>query len=330
MLKKAKYSKPFWLFVLCLGGLAAIYLARFVPFFSPLIIAVLMGATVANLRPSLVASLYQSGADKLAAKQILRFGVVLYGFSLSIDDILLVGFWGVGLAAFMVFAIFFIGFWLGGRIGLDRITSALVACGSAICGAAAVLALASVIKADSKKIAVALATVVVYGTLGMFLYVLVFSFVDLGLNPSQMGYLLGASLHEVAHVVAAGAAIGETTGHAAVIIKMLRVLMLVPFLFMAAFMFKSDEARGGILGAVPYFALGFLVMVLFGSMPFFPHELLPYIKVFDTFLLCVAMFALGFSLSARVFIQAGTKPFLLAGLLAVLLFVFAYSFSLNL
>lgn len=316
--------------ILIAGALACMWIASFMPFVSPLIIAVIMGALLSNFFLDVKEFVISSGVGAIASKQILRLGVMLYGFSISLFDIEKVGFSGVGFAFCIVFVVFFTGLYLGQKMGLSKSLSALIACGSAICGAAAVLALSSIIKANSQKVGIALATVVVYGTLAMFIDVILFSFTNIGLNQIQIGYLLGGSLHEVAHVVAAGAAISENTGHSAVIIKMLRVLMLVPFLFMASFMFKTKEARGGILSAIPYFALGFLAMIILGSMPFFPREILPFIRIVDTFLLCVAMFALGFNLSPSLFKQAGAKPFILAFMLSLLLFVVAYALSINL
>src|SRR5207248_5358443 len=100
---------------------------------------------------------------------------------------------------------------------LDRETSMLIGTGSAICGAAAVLAAEPVLRAQPHRVSVAVATVVVFGTLGMFIYPLCYPY--LGLSQQTYGVFTGSTIHEVAQVVAAGRAVSDTAAAAAVIEK---------------------------------------------------------------------------------------------------------------
>ena len=234
---------------------------------------------------------------------------------------------GVLLSFFIVLSTFFIGYFLGRKLGLEAKSAALISSGSAICGAAAVLAAGSVTKVKSDEIAVAVCTVVVFGTIGMFAYPFIFSLGILGFNEADMGFFTGASLHEVAHVVGASAAIGETAQTNAVIIKMLRVLMLAPFLITLSFLNlqSSDEGKSlNLRASFPYFALLFLSAVCFNSLEILNDFSLEIIYFIDTFLLVIAMSALGVGIRKDALKNAGEKPFVLALVLFVWLFSSAF------
>lgn len=324
--KKRKYIAYILLIVLTLCSFG---LSKIKPFstigLSPLIIAIILGAFFGNIAKNLTYLLLETQAIAFSTKQVLRLGIILYGFRITIHDIIYVGTKGVVLAACVVFLTFFIGYFVGRMLKLDKKLSALISSGSSICGAAAVLATQSVIKAKSEHVAVAICTVVVFGTIGMFSYPMLFKMGLFDLDSGHMGILMGATLHEVAHAVAAGAAVGGDAANNSVIIKMLRVLMLVPFLIMIGFLsFNEHKEKRNLRASVPYFALWFLVAIGVGSLSFFPKFTLPYIELIDTFLLSMAMCALGFTIRKDVLKNAGFRPFLQAIIIAVWLFVFGY------
>jgi len=113
---------------------------------------------------------------------------------------------------------------------MDKETSVLIGTGSAICGAAAIMAAEPVIKAPTHKVTTAVATVVVFGTIGLFLYPLFYPY--LGSSQYQFGIYIGSTVHEVAQVVAAAENVRKVTAESAVIVKMTRVMLLVPFLIL--------------------------------------------------------------------------------------------------
>lgn len=130
--------------------------------------------------------------------------------------------------------------------GLDRHTSRLIGAGSSICGAAAVLATEPVVKAEASKVTVAVATVVIFGTIAIFLYPAMYPLLAHWFSPETYGIYIGSTMHEVAQVVAAGHAINPDAENAAVIAKMLRVMMLAPFLILLAARVKQlSPATGG-------------------------------------------------------------------------------------
>ncbi|MBE2984442.1 putative sulfate exporter family transporter [Campylobacter sp. RM9344] len=315
---------------LCLFFLAilAIFISHFPPFstfhLSPLMVAVLFGCMVVNFSPKSSNTLKKTGILSIATKQILRFGIILFGFRISFDSISELGIYGILFVALVVFSTFALAIFIGKWLGLSKSLSALIGSGSAICGAAAVMASASTIKASEQDTASAICTVVLFGTIGMFVYPFIFKVGLLGFDADMMGRFTGASLHEVAHVIAAGANISESAKASAVIVKMLRVLTLVPFLIVLSIFFRSNKS--GKMSVFPYFALYFFAAVCINSLFAVPEILLTAINHLATFLLCAAMCALGFGLNKNTFANMGFKPFLLAALLFAWLFVFCFSY----
>jgi uncharacterized integral membrane protein (TIGR00698 family) len=224
---------------------------------------------------------------------------------------------------------FALAIWLGRRwLRLDGQTAMLIGAGSAICGAAAVLATAPLLKASAEKIAVAVATVVVFGTLAMLLYPALYALLhqlDMpGVGEWTFGIYTGSTVHEVAQVAAAGNAIGPEAAKSAVIAKMMRVLMLAPFLLGLSWMMARRETaeRGNksmTTAVLPWFALGFVLMAGLRSLdlawPWMPPALLQALLWLGNLLLATAMAALGLSTHASAVRRAGSKPLLLAALL---------------
>lgn len=145
--------------------------------------------------------------------------------------------------------------------GLDKHTSWLIGAGSSICGAAAVLATEPVVKAEASKVTVAVATVVIFGTIAIFLYPAMYPLLAHWFTPETYGIYMGSTMHEVAQVVAAGHAVSPDAENAAVIAKMLRVMMLAPFLlFTAARVKQLTPAGNGEKSkiTIPWFAIMFI------------------------------------------------------------------------
>jgi uncharacterized integral membrane protein (TIGR00698 family) len=297
--------------------------------FSALTLAIVLGMLVGNtvypLVPRLAAA---SGAGVNVSKQnLLRLGVVLYGLRLTVQDIGHVGIAGVAIDALVLGSTFALACFIGTRwLGLDRKTAMLIGTGSSICGAAAVMAAEPVVKARAEQVTVAVATVVVFGTLAIFLYPALFelnqhwALIPGGANG--FGIYAGSTIHEVAQVVAAARSVGPDAANSAVIAKMVRVMMLAPFLVMLSAWLARDDKRhahtsaatGQAPGklAVPWFAFGFVAVVLFNSLQWLPASVVAVTTEIDTALLAMAMAALGLSTHIGAIRKAGAKPLLLA------------------
>lgn len=285
--------------------------------FSPMIIGIILGMIYANSLRNHLPSTWVPGIQ-FCSKKILRLGIILYGFRLTFTDIMAVGLSGIVIDAIVVTVTILGGVWIGRLLKMDRETALLTSVGSGICGAAAVLGAESTIRTQPYKTAVAVATVVIFGTISMFLYPVAYRSGALGLSPQEMGIYAGSTLHEVAHAVGAGNAMGPEEANVAVIVKMIRVMMLVPVLIVlgiwAARRMKSSGTASGEKGkiSIPWFAVGFLVVIGFNSLNLLPTVFVDCINYFDTFLLTMAMAALGAETSFDKFKKAGAKPFVLA------------------
>ena len=288
---------------------------------SPMIIGIVLGMLYANSLRNHLPETWVPGIQ-FCSKKLLRLGIILYGFRLTFQDILNVGTAGIVIDAIVVTVTILGGVWLGKLLKMDRDIALLTSVGSGICGAAAVLGAESTSQTKPYKTAVAVATVVIFGTLSMFLYPIAYRLGFLELDANQMGIYAGATLHEVAHAVGAGNAMGEEVAAVAIIVKMIRVMLLIPVLFVLGYWVaqrarKSGSQAGGGKVAVPWFALGFLAVIMFNSLNLLPAQAISIIEYIDTFLLTMAMVALGAETSIDKFKKAGAKPFVLAFLLYI-------------
>lgn len=290
---------------------------------SPMIVGILIGMIYANtLRKEMPAS-WNPGI-KLCSKQILRTGIVLYGFRLTLADVTSVGLAAIVIDALIVCGTIGIGMLVGRLMKMDKDLTLLTSCGSAICGAAAVLGAEGAIKAKPYKTAVAVSTVVIFGTIAMFLYPALYRAGLFALPDNLVGIYTGSTVHEVAHVVGAGNAMGEDIASVSIIVKMIRVMMLVPVLLVLAFCYKPQEVAEGHGKAkivVPWFAILFLVVIVFNSLVPLPSGLVSLLNTTSTFFLTMAMTALGVETTFDKFRQAGAKPFILAFILFLWLMI---------
>ena len=288
--------------------------------FSPMIVGIILGMLYANSLRNNLPETWVPGIQ-FCSKRILRIGIILYGFRLTFQDVTAVGVPAILVDAIMVVTTICLGIGLGKLLRMDRGIALLASVGSAICGAAAILGAESTIKTKPYKTAVAVATVVIFGTLSMFVYPLAYRSGLLDLTPGQMGIFTGSTVHEVAHVVGAGNAMGKVVSDSAIIVKMIRVMMLVPVLFAIGYLVVRAAAKGGngtterAKVSVPWFAVMFLVVIGFNSSNLLPAGLVDFLNTLDTFLLTMAMTALGAETSIDKFKRAGAKPFVLALLL---------------
>ena len=284
--------------------------------FSPMIVGIVLGMLYANSLRNRLPATWVPGI-LFCSKRVLRLGIVLYGFRLTFQDVLAVGAPALLIDAVVVTVTICGGVLLGRLLKMDRGIALLTSVGSGICGAAAVLGAESTIRARPYKTAVAVSTVVIFGTISMFLYPVLYRHGIVSLTPEQMGIYTGATLHEVAHVVGAGNAMNGEISDAAIIVKMIRVMMLAPVLLVMSLLLarRTKGGAGRAKVTIPWFAFGFLAVIGFNSLDLLPEAAVAGINSFDTFLLTMAMTALGAETSIEKFKRAGAKPFLLAGLL---------------
>ena len=337
MFKENRSDVLHGILLIVLFSFSAFYIAEF-DFvkrlsFSPLIVGIILGMLYANSLRNKLPQTWVPGI-KFCTKEILRAGIVLYGFKLTFQQVMEIGLPAIIADVLIIAGTLFIGLLVGKILRIDRETALMTSTGSAICGAAAVLGAEPVVKCAPHKTAVAVSTVVIFGTISMFLYPVLYRSGILDLNDQAMAIYIGSTLHEVAHVVGAGNAMDAAGGHvadAATITKMIRVMMLAPVLVIMSLCLARVK-KGGKGGSaekskitIPWFAFGFLAIIGVNSVlqaaSFIPESVLEptigFINNLDTFLLTMAMTALGAETSFDKFKQAGAKPFVLAAIIYV-------------
>lgn len=288
--------------------------------FSALPLAIVFGLIFGHLNPRPMND-RERVFTRFCQQKLLRTGIVLFGFHLSFQQILAVGWQALVLDAFVICSIFAIGAWVGIRVfKLHRDVAILTAAGSAICGAAAVLATESVLKARQQHVTIAVATVVLFGTLAMFSYPLIYPYS--GMSEPAFGVYIGSTVHEVAQAVAAGEAVGGEALQNAVVVKLIRVMMLAPFILaLSAFLTRNSQSahKGSI--TLPWFVFGFIAAAGVNSLVNLPNALSDTLQLASQFTLAIAMSALGVQTQWHTIKQAGLKPLALSLILFVLLIV---------
>lgn len=297
--------------------------------FSPLIIGIIIGILYGNTLKKNMPEEWLPGIA-FSAKKILRFAIILYGFRLTFQNVLSVGASAIIVDIIIIIGTLGLGLLTGKLLRIDKEISLLTSTGSAICGAAAILGMEPILDNKAHKTAIAVSTVVIFGTIAMFLYPVLYNNGVLDLNDQQWGIFTGATVHEVAHTVGAGNAMSENISEIAIIVKMIRVAFLAPVLLITALLItrktkQTDlNSTNSVKITIPWFAFGFIAVIGFNSLHLLSQSLVDGINYFDTFLLTMAMTALGIETHLRKFKEAGAKPFILALVLFVWLIVGGY------
>lgn len=306
-------------------ALVAKYIATF-PFFSilgQLVIAIILG--MAWRAAFKVQDSWQVGIA-FSSKKLLRLGIILLGMRLNLADIYHAGA-NVFLIAVinLVFALLVV-YGLTKMFKVEQKLGILTACGTAICGAAAVVAIAPQIKANEKETAVGAAIVALLGTIFTLIYTVIYSIIDL--TPTEYGIFAGGTLHEIAHVIAAASAGGNEAIDIAVIVKLTRVALLVPVAIIIGIFYrridKNKEKKAFSFSIIPWFILGFLAMSAINSLGIIPANVAQAFVNIAYILIAMAMAGLGLNVEIKTFKELGVKAFI-AGLIgSVCLSVLGY------
>lgn len=306
-------------------ALVAKYLAHF-PFLSimgQLVLAILLGmiwrATIGVPNPLLAGTNFSS-------KKLLRLGIILLGMRLNLVDIAKAGPKVLVMSAIVITFTLVVVYALTRLLKVEKNLGILTACGTAICGAAAVIAMGPQVKAKDEEIAVSAAIVAILGTIFTLAYTLLYPVFHL--TPYQYGIFSGATLHEIAHVIAASASGGNTALDIAVIMKLTRVACLVPVAIVIGIWFQRGETAEGKKSwrtvPIPWFIFGFLAVSAIHSLGIVPETVANGIVTLSYMLMAMAMAGLGLNVEFQTFRKLGSKAFV-AGLIgSVLLSALGY------
>ncbi|MGA9714682.1 MAG: putative sulfate exporter family transporter [Aeromicrobium sp.] len=275
----------------------AVAIGIVLPLAGPLLIALVLGAVAANTAIGRLDALTDQAST---TKLLLRLGVVMLGLQLPIGDIAGIGISGIVIVLTTVLVTYAATVAAGDRLGLDRSFVTLLAAGFCICGAAAIVAVQDAVRAKEKFVALAVGMVTLFGSL---MIVLVPWLSDLiGLREEQAAVWAGASIHEVAQVVAAAAIVGPGALAIATTVKLGRVALLAPMYAVvqrrAARIAPPPDGRATEVRVplVPWFVMGFAVAVAIRSAGVLPLSVLDVTGAATTFLLAAGMFGLGLAI----------------------------------
>lgn len=293
--------------------------------FSPMILAILLGMAFHNIIGTPARA--QAGIA-FAMRRLLRLGIILLGLQLTASQVAAVGVDGVASIAAALVATFFFTKAMGRWLGVDPKLTELIAAGTSICGASAVIATNTVTRGRDEDVCYAVACVTVFGSIAMFVYPLLGT--ALQMSAQDYGLWTGASIHEIAQVVAASFQHGAEAGQAGTIAKLTRVMMLAPMIFALGWSAMrrrpaQERTEGGAL-PMPWFILGFLALVGVNSVITIDPAVRAILVQLTTFLLAMALAAMGLGADFKKLIAAGPRPLLLGAFASV----FISSFSLAL
>lgn len=286
---------------------------------NPFIIAIFLGVLIANTIK--IPDSFKPGIT-FTSKKILRFAIILLGFKISINEIMNLGLNSLLVITLSVISCYIFTVWIGQKIGVDKKLSTLLASGTSICGASAIIATNEVIKADDKDAAISVGIISIVGTFFMILLPIIFY--ALKLNQNMYSVWVGSSIQEVAQVVGAGFSVNDETGKLSSLIKMSRVTFIVPMTFYLLFtemknIKKETSTKKLDLKSlnIPWFVLMFIGVIFINSLNIIPKEIVKTIIYIDNLLLTAAMFCLGLGISISKLKEAGRKPIYLGFISAI-------------
>lgn len=277
-----------------------------------LTIAVVLGIVATNVG---VRHASLGPGTRLATAKLLRIGVVLLGLSLSLPAVLALGPAVLAAIVATVAITFTTTRWIGRLLGVSRTQSLLVATGFAVCGASAIAGMQAAVDADEDEVASAIAGVTVFG--GACMFALPVLGPALGLSDTQTAVWAGASVHEVAQVVAAAGPLGAAAIATAVVVKLTRVLLLAPLVAGVTLSRRRSATRAGrdeapAAGArrppvIPLFVAGFVVCVGVRSAGLLPTSLLEIARWGQDLALTAALFGLGAAVDLPRLVRTGAR-----------------------
>lgn len=324
------YAHSIWpglLLTTTIAGLA--FALREVPgvaTFSPMILAIVIGMAFHNV----IGTPRRAKAGvAFSLRRILRFAIILLGLQLTAQQIVEVGPRGFAIITVTLLATFAFTTWLGRILGVERKLTELIAAGTSICGASAVIATNTVTRGHDEDVAYAVACVTIFGSVAMFAYPVLPGL--LHLDPHAFGLWTGASIHEIAQVVAASFQDGQSSGEYGTIAKLSRVMLLAPTVIalgVLAARRKSYHATASPTekAPMPWFLVGFIALVALNSLIDIPSEAKAVFVPLTTVLLSISLAAMGLETDIAKLKAKGLKPLMLGA--ASSLFIAGFSLAL--
>lgn len=294
----------------------AFYLARFAPILGAPVIAILIGVLIRSV-VSLPIAL--APGIKYASKKVLQGAIIVSGFGISLASIAKTGLGTLPVTLGTIAVALALAPIAGRLLRLDGAVRQLVSVGTAICGASAIAAVSAVIEPDEADVALAIATIFFYNIVAVLLFPLVGHALDM--SQRQFGIWAGTAINDTSSVVAAGFAYGHVAGQEATIVKLTRATLILPIVgAIAAVRARRAQTAGATIPwkkIVPWFILWFLVAALVNSVGWIPIAWHGGIAIAATYLISVALAAIGLQTALRHLLRTGIRPLALGFVLWV-------------
>ena len=290
---------------------------------SALLLVILLGIAWKSLAPMPAATL---PGIALAQRPILRWAVAGLGFRLSVSEMLAIGAPALAVVVVSTAAALLFGWWIARRLGVGEKLGLLLGVGGAVCGASAVVAAESVVQGEKQDAAVAIGVITLLGTIGIVIYPLLGH--AMGMSPLVYGVWDGASLHEMAQVVAAGFGVSDEAARVATVVKLARIALLAPIVLYLGWSLRHQHRAAGTahVAPVPWFLVVFVLCAAVNSLGWLPAPVTDLIRRGDLWLLCVGMAGVGLQAGFSDLRRAGLRPIAAGALQWV--FLAALSFTL--
>ncbi len=285
-------------------GALALVIGTYTPSsLNSVILALVFGIILGNVI-NLPASI-GSGVSFTSSK-LLELSIIFLAFSINYSHIAALGVNSFVIVTFVLFTIVLLTFFLARKLKCPGSTGWLVGFGTAICGSSAIAALSPSVTKEKEDVAISMAVVNLFGTLGMvFLPVILIRF---NLDTTETGLLIGGSLHSVGNVAGAGYAMSPEIGEAALTIKLARVALLTPGLILFNYLVNKDNVSNWKEHfKLPWYLIGFILITLFVSFVQIPEGFLKCMDLVGKIVLTIAMAAIGLKVSFVKLIQSGRK-----------------------
>ena len=302
--------------IISIGVAIAFFINSLQGAISPLFISMLFGLLITN-----TIGWNEKEAMNFAAKRCLRFGVVLLGFQISFDQFVEVGLKGLAAVIIVVGVVFTGVRFVTRKLGLSHSLSTFIAGGFAICGATAIAAISSTLlkgkdpeqqKQINRDLSYAVAIVALCGTLSVF--VLPFIAHLLGLADSTTGAWIGAAVHDVGQVVATASLVSDEAIESSIIVKLTRVVMLIPLVvFLTREASRSlnrdgSEEKVSLRSTGPVFVLGFIAVAILSNLLPLDTSIIDAGKEGSKIFLSVGLFAMGLGVKWKSISRLGSRP----------------------
>ncbi|MEX0636861.1 MAG: putative sulfate exporter family transporter [Ferruginibacter sp.] len=268
-----------------------------------ILLALLLGMLLGNFL--VLPFTFQSGISFTSGK-LLELSILFLAFSINYKHIAMLGTFSFSIIAVVVFLMLLITYFLANRINCPTSSGWLIGFGTTICGSSAIAALAPTIAKNKDDVAISMAVVNLFGSLGMIVLPILFRSFDL--SNAQMGFLLGGGLHSVGNVAGAAFAINDDVGVAAITMKLARVAMLSPALIFFNYLVnRKNVSNWKQHFKLPWYLWSFILITILISFIHLPKPFLEAMEIIGKIILTIAMAAIGLKVSFRQLLTSGKR-----------------------